>query len=242
MRVRRNSGKAVVIVIVAIVGVMIVLCSGVALAVILPAIQQARTAARNEISSNKLKQIGIALHNYHDTYLAFPPGLIEDEDGQARTSWRAMLLPFMLDKQHRKYNDYDYNVAWDDPKNQEVVNLFPDIYASPNVSESGYTPYVAVLGPRTAISRTEKSSIFNTTDGSSNTLCIIEDTKRPVAWNSPQDISFDEFLARYDQEDFQPRGVLVLMVDGSVRYLQYGHGETARNLADRADGNPVAGF
>ncbi|QDT25554.1 hypothetical protein Enr10x_08510 [Gimesia panareensis] len=44
------------------------------IALAMPAIQQAREAARRQTSKNNLKQIGLALHNYHDIYACFPPG------------------------------------------------------------------------------------------------------------------------------------------------------------------------
>lgn len=67
-------------------------------ALLLPAVQQAREAARRSTCKNNLKQIGIALHNYHDTFRVFPPGCISQEGG-ARDAhnwvWTAMILPFI---------------------------------------------------------------------------------------------------------------------------------------------------
>ncbi|MDA1165236.1 MAG: DUF1559 domain-containing protein, partial [Planctomycetota bacterium] len=69
-------------------------------ALLLPAVQQAREAARRSQCKNNLKQLGLALHNYHDTHQTFPFGTIATSLNIAATrpsnmSWMPMVLPFM---------------------------------------------------------------------------------------------------------------------------------------------------
>ncbi|MEP3479464.1 MAG: DUF1559 domain-containing protein [Fuerstiella sp.] len=70
---------------------------------LLPAVQQAREAARRTQCKNNLKQLGLALHNYHDVANSFPPGWVDQgPDADPAWNWTAMILPYL--EQSNLYN------------------------------------------------------------------------------------------------------------------------------------------
>ncbi|MEW4565436.1 DUF1559 domain-containing protein [Bremerella sp. JC770] len=97
MYAKRISGRGFtlveLLVVIAIIGILI--------ALLLPAVQQAREAARRMTCANRIKQLGLAMHNYHDTFRCFPSGFLRDTNQKKKGeplsywSWGSMILPFV---------------------------------------------------------------------------------------------------------------------------------------------------
>jgi prepilin-type processing-associated H-X9-DG protein len=89
--------------------IIVVVLVAILIALLLPAVQIAREEARQAQCKNNLKQLGLAMHNYHDTYVTFPPGWVaanrEPETGPCY-GWGTMLLPFL--DQAELYNRIDF--------------------------------------------------------------------------------------------------------------------------------------
>ena len=122
----RRSGFTLIelLVVIAIIAVLV--------ALLLPAVQQAREAARRTSCRNHLKQMGLALHNYHDVFRSFPSGVIAAngnlQDGLH--SGFTLMLP-QLD-QAPVYAAYDFDVSWKDPVNREATSTPLSVFLCPS--------------------------------------------------------------------------------------------------------------
>lgn len=126
--ISRRSGFTLVelLVVIAIIGILI--------ALLLPAVQAAREAARRAQCQNNLKQIGLALHNYHDSYRRFPPAYVIDTRNLNWCSWAVMILPQL--EQGALFDRYDTRVPPMDQAgmlghSQTVANSNIDVISTP---------------------------------------------------------------------------------------------------------------
>jgi prepilin-type processing-associated H-X9-DG protein len=200
----------------------------VAIAMLVPAVQSSRVAAQRSQSVNNLKQIGLALHNFHSANDHFPAD-VRSKDGSPLLSWRVQILPFV--EQQALFNEFKLDEPWDSPHNKALIELMPAVFAVPHSpAEPGTTFYRGFSGPRAIFDKAVPKgvSIRAITDGTSNTIAVVE-AKEAVPWTKPDsDIPSGEDSIKPEQLDALraqlgghfPHGFNVVFCDGSVRFIR----------------------
>jgi len=156
---------------------------GMLAAFLLPAIAKVRQAAARSQSSNNLKQIAIAVHSYHDAQGFMPPGTDKEH-----FSAHAKLLPYI--EQDNLFKQIDFKKACDDKDNAQVRATIIKTYLSPRdpittvIEGNGPTNYQFSAGTETSLAKNNgmfyldsQVKLLNITDGTSNTVMVIETLK-----------------------------------------------------------------
>ena len=109
---------------------------GILIALLLPAVQAAREAARRLQCANHLKQMALALHNYHAAVGTFPPGGITEVEWNQKSlvSWPISILPYL--EQQALFDRYDTNAYNEDAVNQPVREALVSVYMCPSDADA----------------------------------------------------------------------------------------------------------
>jgi len=214
----------------------------VAIAFLLPAVQQAREAARRTQDRNSLKMIGLAMQNYHDTFGKFPARASYDKSGKPLLSWRVHLLPYL--EQKELYEQFHLDEPWDSEHNLPLVQQMPDVYQSKSFGDSEKTIFVTFDGDGTMMDGNAGISLRDVTDGTSNTLFVVEaNPEHAVVWTQPQDLPFDAENPKNGLGKIRLTGFQALFVDGSVELIAIDiDGAMLKNMIIRNDGNNPGRF
>lgn len=216
----------------------------VLLALLLPGVGRGREAARRTQCKNNLKQIGLALHNYESSYQAFPLAYSVNPQGNPQHSWRTALLPYV--DQAPLYNQLNFSRPWDDPVNATPAQVQLLTYSCPSgIFPQGQTAYLAPVTPNSCLRPTEGRTFRQITDGTDNTLVVVEVAYADaVAWMSPKDAE-ESLLLGYGPttKDSHYGGRHALLADGSVRFLSNNiSANTLQALITVASGDKVEDF
>jgi prepilin-type N-terminal cleavage/methylation domain-containing protein/prepilin-type processing-associated H-X9-DG protein len=190
------------LVVIAIIAVLIGL--------LLPAIQKVREAANRATCLNNLKQLGLAVHHYHEAHKAFPPAVTTVAPTQHGLMGR--LLPFV----EQENLGFDVALPLSDPVNQTAVRVQVKLFICPSAPGGrialpglwGITDYVTIYNVPTSnplivppppvdaagngmLGQNESRRMAAVSDGTSNTLMLTETAGRPQLWQARRMVSAD---------------------------------------------------
>jgi len=239
-----NSNTTLILVLIGGFGAAFFCCIPIMIALLLPAVQQAREAARRTQSKNNLKQIGLAAHNFESTHNHFPPQ--DFKENELPQSWMTELLPYM--DQAALYNTINRQAPWDDPNNRAAMSAVVQVYLNPSHPAksfvdpaSGYA-VAHYAGNPYIFGREKPLSIRDMTDGTSNTMLAGSVIEGPRPWGDPGNLrdpanGIGTGPQQYLHTSFGEPIAMILMSDGSVRTVS---GNTApavlQGLAQPDDG------
>jgi prepilin-type processing-associated H-X9-DG protein len=204
----------------------------------LPAIRTSGPAAYRAQCTNNLKQIALALHSYERSHNALPPAYTVDALGRPLHSWRTLILPDL--EQESLYQTIDLSKPWNDSANAKAYNSSVSVFHCPaRVDRPNTTTYLAVVDPNACFLPTRPRSLAEITDGTSQTLMVIEVSEdHAVHWMAPIDANESLVLG------FGPTtkldhvgGTNACFVDGSVRFLKASSPDTVRRALVSISGN-----
>lgn len=218
-----TSTATILIIVLAVFLVMSVVCGGILVALLLPAVSAAREAARMMQDGNNMKQIALALHNYHDTHRALPGSFAVNSNGEKVWSWKVALLPYIEETRRFQAVDYTNMKSWDDPSNTVLQEAAPPMFQSSRSNQppnSNTTNVFLISSPERLPSGNamfvdgEYTTLSQCSDGIANTLVAVMLTKHSMAWASPANLTPDEAYDRIKNED---KVFIAMFMDGSVR-------------------------
>jgi hypothetical protein len=187
----------------------------------LPDLTEMATTRQKTI--NNLKQIGIAIHNYHDQMGHLPANVV-DATGRPILSWRVQLLPYL--EHDNTFRQLDMTKPWDDPRNAKLLEKMPDVFRVYGRSghEKGLTYFHMPTSPQRVpggdpfLVPGQRRTLATVVDGLSNTIMVVE-AADGVPWARPGDVVFNPAqLPKLGAED--RKWFHALFGDGAVRTLR----------------------
>jgi hypothetical protein len=202
-----------------------------------------------QLSTYRIKQIGFAIHNYHDAFRSLPPPAVTGKEGKPLLSWRVLLLPFL--EGNELYKQFKLDEPWDSPHNKQFLEKMPPCYDTAWSADAPLTHYRVFFGPGTAFER-GGLTWKDFPDGLTNTILVVE-ANEPIPWTKPEELVYNSakplprlggrftkpffFLG---QESGRKPGFSAVFADGTARFITgQPDEETLRALITRHGGKNV---
>ena len=180
---------------------------------------------RSAVSGSRgthLKQLAMALREYHDKYQCLPPPVIYSKDGKkALHGWRVAVLPFLGEREKALYNRFKLDQPWDSPHNRALLLEMPDAFKSEGrkTTLANATFFQVFVGEGAMFTDGKPRRFVEVKDGLENTILIVE-ANREVPWTAPTGLQFAPTLAKLGSVGDADDGFfLAALGDGTVRAI-----------------------
>ncbi len=217
-----------------------------------PAVRIAHETNQRGSCASNLKQLSLAILMFEDLRKAFPASREVHNESGFLHSWRLSVYPLLL-QPPIDGPSYQKNKRWDSPENMAVTSIqFPQfaLQCPAHKTDAIEAHYFAIVGERTMWPPDRGRKVSEITDGTANTILLIEAPHKPIPWAKPEDLSFDEaveLLTSPPTEDYghavrsgffyKPvRGINVAFADGSAQWIEVPISKAAAEALLTVDG------
>lgn len=150
---------------------------------------ETREIRHESMCKSHLKQLSLALENYHVRHERFPPAWTLGSDGKPWHSWRVLILPELGEQE--LYDAYRFDEPWNGPHNAQLAKRMPAVFGFPGESDA---KFLAVTGQYTAWPSHLSSSLGEFWNGTSNAIMLVESADSEVNWLEPRDIPLEQAM------------------------------------------------
>lgn len=195
-------------------------------AVGVPSVQSAKQVQHAAGCQANMQRVLLAMSEYHNANRVFPAAHTVDGQGQRLHSWRVALLPYL--GRQDLYDQIRLDEPWDSAWNVQFRSQMPDVYGCPASRAAGDTDtnYVVVDGRGYVFDGVSQTSMSQITDGTRNTIMLVEMRDSAINWMDPRDLLADEIDFDVNADfsggisSHHRGGAHVGLADGSVKHVR----------------------
>ena len=226
-----SVGALVAVIVIVVVGVLAILVCGGAFFFIAwrsgPAVMPAPMPVASAVPvgfdcSENLRQIGLAMQQYHNEYGSFPPCSVAGPTGNVEHSWRVVLLPYL--GEIGLHDAYSFDQPWNGEENQYLADGRPDVFRCPQHAglSDTETSYVMIVRMNQDADDPTPLSLSQLDGDLSQIPLVVEVGSSGISWMEPRDMTVEEIADQVRQNGGSAapysghQGYRVLMANGSV--------------------------